>query len=293
MRLLKCAVRSLVVGLSLWGPILVGAQVTLSDDVGRTVRLAKPAARIVTLEPFLTELVFAAGAGDRLVGVSSDSHYPFETFRIPKVRDVSTFLSGQVSSLKPDLVLAWAEAIEPEQVERITAAGMTVFVAHARRLDDVPRLLRSIGGLTGYDANLPAVGFERSLERLRQANATKPKVSAMVEVRHKPLTTVSARHFLSDALEVCRAENVFATQTAARPEVSVEQVMRRAPHVIIGFGSASSIEEFKGNWSLRQQLEAVRAGRLVFLQSDVIYQPTTRSLEHVAQLCERLDGVRP
>jgi iron complex transport system substrate-binding protein len=285
-------VRAIALGLLLGASPMSEAQVSLTDDVGRTIHLAKPAARVVALEPFLTELVFSVGAGARLVGISSESRYPFETFRITKVRNASAFI-GQASSLKPDLVLAWADSIEPEQVERITAAGMTVFVADAPRLADVPRLLRTIGALTGHDGNVPAVDFEHGLERLRQSNIRKPKVAVMVEVRYKPLTTVSARHFLSDALEICRADNVFATQVTPMPEVFLEQVMRRAPRVIVGFGSASSAEEFKGNWSLRRELEAVRAGRLVFLQSDVIRQPTTRSLEEVAQLCEKLDSVRP
>jgi iron complex transport system substrate-binding protein len=285
-------VRSLVSVIVLGAPALLQAQVSLTDDVGRPIRVAKPAERVVALEPFLTELVFAVGAGERLVGISSESRYPFETFRIAKVRDASAFI-GRAASLKPDLVLAWADSIEPEQVERITAAGMTVFVADAPRLADVPRLLRIIGALTGQNGNMAALDFEQGLERLQQSNIGKPKVGAMVEVRHKPLITVSARHFLSDALQICRAENVFATQVAAMPEVYLEQVMRRAPHVIIGFGSASSAEEFKTSWSVRQELEAVRAGRLLFLQSDVIKQPTTRSLEQVAQLCERLDSVRP
>lgn len=268
-------------------------RVFVTDDVGRSIHVQTPAIRIVALEPFLTELVFAVGAGRQLVGVSFESRFPVDTFSIPKVRNAATFMIEQMAQMKPDLVLAWAESIDPDEVERISSSGTNIFVAQSRRLDDVPRLLGAIGTMTGHDASAIADTYTRRLDQLRALNAKKVKVSAFVEIRHRPLTTISSRHFLSDALEICRAENVFSTQVAITPEVYWEQVFRRSPQVIVGFGSASNAEEFERNWSVRRGLDAVRTERLVFVDSEVIQQPTTRTPEQVLQLCERIDRVRP
>ena len=265
----------------------------VTDDVERTVRLQKPPARIVTLEPFLTELVFALGRGAELVGIAQGSRYPFETYAIPKVRGISGFLQGQGAAMKPDLVIASIDGIDPDQMDRIAAMGPAVVVVHARRLNDVPRLLRLLGTLTSSDGESAAQGFENRLERMKAANRGKPRVSAMVEIQHRPLTTVSAGHFLTDALEICAADNVFAPQIAVTPEVPWDLVYRRNPRAIVGFGSASGEEEFKGNWAVRRALEAVREGRLLYMESDVVQHPSPRTPDDIARLCKLLDTVRP
>ena len=270
-----------------------GGPIVLTDDAERTVRLMGPATRVVTLEPFLTELVFAAGAGPQLVGVATGSYYPFETFAIPKVRSVDSFIFEQHSTMKPDLVLASIDGLNPDQVERISAMGTSVYVAYARRLDHVPRLLRTIGLLTAKNAEGAAQEYEETINRIRAAHRGKAKFPVFVEIRHRPLTTVSASHFLNDIVDLCGGQNVFATQTAITPEVLWDQVYRRTPRAILGFGSASSMDEFSGNWAVRRQLEAVREGRLLLLDTDVIQHPTTRTPGHVAQVCKLLDTVRP
>jgi iron complex transport system substrate-binding protein len=269
------------------------APIVVTDDVERSVRLNGPATRIVTLEPFLTELVFAVGAGSQLVGIAKGSNFPFETFAIPKVRGVSGFLDEQGAALKPDLVIASIDGINPDEVDRISAMGAAVFVAYARRLDHVPRLLRTFGILTGKGGESAASEYETRIEQIRQANRGKSKIPVMVEIQHRPITTVSASHFLNDALQVCAAENVFAAQVAVTPAVTWEQVYKRNPRAVVGFGSASSVDEFNGNWAMCRQLDAVREGRLLFLDTDVVQHPTTRTPDHVARLCRLLDTVRP
>jgi len=272
---------------------LGAATIVVTDDVERTVRLQKAPTRIVTLEPFLTELVFALGRGAELVGIAQGSRYPFETYAIPKVRGISGFMQGQAAVLKPDLVIASIDSIDPDQTDRIAAMGTAVAVVHARRLNDVPRLLRLLGTLTEGDGESVARDFEHRLEKMKSANLGKPRVSVMIEIQHRPLTTVSAGHFLTDALEICAASNVFSPQIAVTPEVPWELVYRRNPRAIVGFGSASGEEEFKGNWAVRRALEAVREGRLLYMESDVVQHPTPRTPDDVARLCKLLDTVRP
>jgi len=291
----RFALRALGVALAmLLATSAASAPLFVTDDGGRTVHMKEPAKRIVALEPFLAELVFALGAGKQLVGVNGDSSYPPEVFRIAKVSATpSIFILEQLPIMKPDLVLAWVETIQENEIERISAAGPAVFVADARHLEDVPRVLKALGVLLGRGAADVIEAYERKLDDLRAANARKVPVNAFVELQHRPLTTVSAKHFLSEALEVCRATNVFNTQIDVTPKVSWEQVERRNPWAIVGFGSSSNEEEFRRNWNLRRGLRAVQAGNFVYIPSDVTVQPTTRTPDDIERICVGLDRVRP
>lgn len=268
------------------------AQLTIKDDLNRPLILKSPAKRIVTLSPSLTELVYAAGAGDLVVGVDSLSDYPPAAKQATQVKTGAQFTVDQLVPLKPDLVLAWRDGIKKDQIDGITAFGATVFVAHARHLGDIPRLLETIGRMTSRDTSGVISDFERRLEKVKLANLNKPRMSAFLEIWNRPLTTISGNHILSEALEVCRAENIFGELPGNAPKVSFEDVAREDPYVIIGAGSASSPEEFRQNWRIRQGLTAVRSQRLVYLESDAIQRPTPRTPEGIAQLCATLDAVR-
>lgn len=268
------------------------AQLSLRDDMNRQINMKKPATRVVTLAPFLTESLFAAGAGDLAVGVDEHSTYPPQVFSVPKVPMGANFAVDRLAALKPDLVLAWRDGIRAEDIQRITDFGATVYVATARHLDDVPRLLRTVGMLTGRDASAAAAEFESRMEKLRRENASKPAITTFVEIWHRPLTTVSGNHFLSEALEVCRARNVFAALPGMAPKVSIEGVQEKDPYMIIGAGSASSDTEFRNNWQVRTVLNAVKQRRLLYVDDESISRPTPRTPAGIARLCSRVDDIR-
>jgi iron complex transport system substrate-binding protein len=268
------------------------AQLSLRDDLNRPIFMKKAATRVVTLSPSLTELLFAVGAGDLAVAVDSLSVYPPETFALPKVATGAGFSLDRISTLKPDLVLAWREGIRRDEVEAMASFGTTVFVASARSLDDVSRLLRIIGQLTGRDAGAAVNAFEERLFRLKRENAYKPKLTTFIEIWNRPLTTVSGSHLLSEALEICRAENVFGDLPGFAPKVSWEEVQSKNPFLIVGAGSAASIAEFQSNWHMRPSMAAVQSGRLLFVDDDNITRASPRAPEAIAKLCRSLDDVR-
>jgi iron complex transport system substrate-binding protein len=273
-------------------PAVFAAPVTLKDDLGRTVTLGAPAKRIVTLAPFLTELAFAIGAGDRVVGVSAYSDYPAEAKSLPVVSSALGVSLEQVAALKPDLVVAWRDSFRVEDIDPLERVGAAVYVAHGRRLDDIPGLLRVLGTFTGLDVSSNISRFQSDLAALRLRYANRPKVDVFLEIWHKPLTTISGAHFMNDALEMCGARNVFKDAPGVAPTVSWEEVYARDPSVIIGTGSASNEVEFKANWKERSTLSAVKAGRLEWINPDKLQRPTTRTPQGIAELCARLDRWR-
>jgi iron complex transport system substrate-binding protein len=279
-----CVVQALLVTAS--------AGVSLVDDTGRKVELAAPAQRIVTLAPSLTELVYSAGAGARLVGVSAHSDYPPAAKALPVVASALGPSLEPLLALEPDLVLAWRDSIRDEDVARIERLGVPVFVTQAKRLEDVPRLLAAVGRLAGVDSAGAARAFRERLAALRSAHANRPRLAAFVEIWHRPLLSISGPHWISEALEICGAANAFADLPGPAPHVSWEELYARDPAVIVGMGSAPDAARFRAQWQERATLAAVRAGRLVFVEGDTIQRPTLRLAEGVASLCAGLEAAR-
>jgi iron complex transport system substrate-binding protein len=190
-------------------------------------------------------------------------------------------------------VLAWRDNMRIEDVSRLAAFGIAIYVADARNFEDVPRALRAIGTLTGRDTSPAIDAYQRKLERLRAQYATKPKVTALLEIWHQPLTTIAGRHFMNDALEICGARNVFGDLSGVAPVVSWEEVLVRDPDVIVGISSASSERDFRANWNERASLHAVMQGHLVYADADRLQRLTARTPDGVASLCASIDRIRP
>jgi iron complex transport system substrate-binding protein len=290
MKSLLAAALASIAALSLSAPAV--AQLSIRDDLNRVVIIKKPATRVVTLAPFLTELLYEAGAGSLAVGVDEHSDYPPQVFSVAKVRTGAGFTLDQLAKLKPDLVLAWRDGIRRDDVERIAGFGTMVFVASARQLEDVPRLLEAIGTLTGRNTEPQIASFQEKVDKLRRANAGKQTLQVFLEIWNRPLTTVSGESFLSEALEICKAENVFAERRGSAPKVSFEDLATKDPYVIVGSGSASGPAEFRANWQLRPSLSAVKGNRLVYITDDTITRPGPRTPEGIGHLCAELDGIR-
>lgn len=274
-------------------PFAACAQISVRDDLGRSIVIKSRPLRIITLAPFLTELVFAAGAGDRVVAVASLSDYPPEVRALPQVPTGAQFSLDQIANHKPDLVLAWRDGIRRNDIERMSAFGAAVYAASARSLDDVPRLLKDIGAMTGSDVSAAVAQYEEKLDRLKRENAEKPRVAAFLELWHRPLTTISGAHFMSEALDICRADNVFKDIDGTAPQIQWDELYEKDPYVIVGAGSATNAEEFRSSWGVRQGLSAVKGERLVFVDSDAFQRPTPRTPDGIAELCSALDKVRP
>ncbi|HJS39655.1 MAG TPA: helical backbone metal receptor, partial [Burkholderiales bacterium] len=123
------------------------AQVRVVDDYGHEVALAAPARRVVSLAPHLTELMYAAGAGERMVGALAYSDYPPEAKALPRVGSEAGIDLEAVVALRPDLVVAWPQSGSTRAIERIAALGIPVFRSEPRELEDIARTIETLGRL--------------------------------------------------------------------------------------------------------------------------------------------------
>jgi iron complex transport system substrate-binding protein len=159
-----------------------------------------------------------------------------------------------------------------------------VLHTQATRLDDVPRLLRLIGQASGHAAQGDAVArdFSARLAALRLQYTHTMAVPVFYQVWDRPLMTVGGTHWISDALSLCGARNVFADLNAASPVVSREAVLRRAPELIVG---GSDAPDLRRQWQRFASLPAVKNDAFVRVDADRLHRPTPRLIEGVAGLC--------
>jgi len=268
------------------------AAVALRDDAGRAVRLEHAARRVITLAPFLTELVYDVGAGATLVGVSEHSDWPAAARSLPQVGNAFDFSLERIAALRPDLVLVWKDSVRASDIERIESFGARVFVLQARSIDDVPRALANVATLVGGDAVGHARAFREKIARLRARYAQRRTLSVLLEIWHDPLTTVAGAHFINEALEACGARNAFADLPGVAPPIPWEEVYRRDPEVVVSVSEGTTREAFLRAWQSRPTLRAVRSGKLVFLPPDRLQRQSARLADGVEELCAALERVR-
>lgn len=274
------------------------AAVSVVDDAGQTVTLAQPARRIVSLAPHVTELLYAAGGGDRIVGTVSYSDYPPQARGIPRVGDNKALDLERIAALKPDLVVVWRHGNAEKQTERLRALGIPLFHSEPRRLEAIPDNLEKLGVLLGTEpvARRAADAFRKQVDTLRKTYAARPPVTVFYQVWQQPLMTLNGQHLVSDLLALCGGRNLFANEAPLVATVSVEAVVAGNPEVMLtaGMGATASdkpLADF-AMWERWKQMTAVARGNLFVINGDLINRAGPRVTQAAAEICKDLETAR-
>ena len=273
------------------------APLQVHDDRGKTLRLAVPATRVISIAPHLTEIAFAAGVGAKLIAVSEFSDYPSEALRLPRVGDGARVDIERILTLKPNLVLAWKSGNQAGDIEKLERLGIPVWVSEPARLADISRLLRDVALLAGepVKGERAAGDFERELQKLRQrdsgAAVQQAALRVFYEIWHQPLLTVNGAHIISDVITLCGGKNVFGGVPVLTPAVSLESVLAARPQVILGGGSANGEADFVARWR-RTPLAALQAIPARYIAPEGIQRQSPRILEGIRAICTHLDVAR-
>lgn len=264
------------------------------DDIGRTVKLDQPAARIVSLAPHITENLFAAGIGRRVVGAVTYSDFPVEAREIPPVGGYDNIDTERILAMQPDLVIAWKEGNQFHQVERLMELGLTVFVNEPQQLEDVAADIVRFGILGSREDHAGAVAqnYLAELSRLRDEYSELEKVSVFYQVWPKPLTTVTDKQIIGNVIRLCGGSNIFGGMSALTPQVGTEAVLAKNPDAIIVSGMNEARPDWLDDWKQWSFLRAARYDNLFFIDPDIIQRYTDRILLGARQLCEVLEQVR-
>jgi len=281
---------ALVLALALAGA--AGARVAVVDDEGRTVELAQPARRIVSLAPHLTEQLFAIGAGDLIVGTTDFADFPEAAKGLPRVARAHSVDLERVSAARPDLVLVWGSGFPPATVDAVRRLGVPTFVSEPARLADIATSLERLGALTGRSPERAAAAFNAKLAALRDRYRGRREVRVFYQVWNDPLMTLGGRHVVSEGIALCGGRNVFADLAPIAPRVSTEAVLAADPEVIVTAEPGARPSGALAMWQRFERIAAVRRNLLVTLDADRINRHGPRIVDEIAVLCEAIDRAR-
>lgn len=275
-------------------PSIAFSSVSVIDDEKNKIELTNPALRIISLAPHITESLFAAGAGDKIIGAVSYSDYPEAAKKIPRVGGYPSLDLEKIISLKPDLVIAWASGNNKAQVDKLRAFGINVFMSEPRYPEDIAKTIRRFGVLaaTNKVAMKASGDFLKHYHSLHKRFSNKKKVKVFYQIWNKPIMTISGGHLISKVIELCGGENVFANLSTLTPRISLEPVLASKSEVIISGGMGKARPEWLDEWKSWPELPAVKNGQLYFIDPALMQRVGPRILQGADKLCELLDKAR-
>lgn len=271
------------------------AGVPFTDDLGRTIHVERPATRVLTLAPSLTEIVYAAGAGHRLVGAGQPDNYPPAVDTLPRYSTYPLDYEA-VAALRPALVLATTQINSPRDAETLAALDIPTAFLSFDSLDDVLRGLRTVGALLGTPAQADAAAdsLARAIDALRARTADvaeRPRVLFLIG--DDPLFSYGSESYIHTLIALAGGESVTADIGTEAPVLSEEFVLAAAPDVIIGAWGAdydpAQLLDKHPSW---ERVPAVREGRIYSLHPDLVNRPGPRLVEGARQMAALLHPSR-
>jgi iron complex transport system substrate-binding protein len=263
----------------------------VTDHLGRKVSVPDHPKRIVSLAPSLTEVLFALGAGDHVVGVTNYCDYPAEAGTRQKIGDMINPNLELVAALHPDLVLITKEGNRRETLNAIEHLNIPIFAVETSRLDDISRMFRDVGRAIGAKSNGDnlAAAMDQRVARVQHSVAGRPIKKVLMLIWLQPMVTVGHGTFLSDMLDRAGAISIADGESQPWPKLSIEEIVRSDPEYIVvtrSPGFAPTREELlrTPGW---KELNAVKQDHIVYLP-DAAQRPGPRIADMLETLARAL-----
>ncbi len=255
----------------------------VQDDLGRSVKLPERVSRVVSLAPSLTESIYAVGAGDRLVGVTTYCNFPEAAKAVEKVGDTQTPNIERIVALKPDVVFVSTASQLEAFMRTLDQQGIAVYVMDSKSLAEVIDDLRTLGRILGTEkpAELLTVGLK---ERIR-AIGRKESRRVFIQISNEPLFTIGKDSFLTEVVEKAGGESVTKDVPSGYPKLSKETASATNPEVLI----LSDSEDNREPNAAFKNSEAVKNGRVYRIDPDIISRPGPRLVDALEQIAGFLD----
>src|SRR5690554_1595963 len=275
-------------------PAMAWAEVCAEDRRGVQVCLPEPAKRIATLSPGATELMFAAGAGEKVVAVVNHSDYPPAAQKIPLVGNHTRIDLEALLALEPDLVITWVTGSPPAQMEMLQELGLTTFAIEPRTFEQVSGVIERLSVLAGTEKEgyAEAQRFRAGIAAIAEKYRNVEPIPVFYQVWETPLMTISDDHLIGKVLQLCGGLNVFGDMPRLVPRISAEVVLAADPHVILTGSVEGTSDDELDHWKSYSGMTAVARGNLFFIPASPISRPTPRLLEASEAVCQKLDIAR-
>ena len=264
----------------------------LVDQIGRTVEVAEPLTRVVSLAPSLTETSYEVGGGATLVGATQYANHPEQATRLPRVGSYVALDIEKIVSLKPQLCLAIRDGNPKATIDKLESLGVPVYVFDPQSLEEIVDVVTRLGDVYGtaeYASGLAEL-YQQRLDRVaRQVAKVKQRPEVFFQIDAQPIISAGADTFLHQLLTRAAAVNLAADRTGY-PRYSWEELLMLNPEVVLlaSMGGGYSAAELRGQWQQWPQIDAVRGGRLFVVDADLFDRPTPRLIDALEYLVELL-----
>jgi len=265
-------------------PVSGMSQIAVTDDLGDVVVVPRPAQRIISLSPHLTEVLFSLGAGNRIVGTSRYSDFPEAARSIPVVGDAFSMNVEAIVASQPDLIIAWSTGGASRALEKLSAMGFPIYVNEAATIESIGDTAAAIAVLLG----LGPLGAELKRLHLKKINQLRNRYkgvadkSVFFQISDESLYTVNDGHLIGQAIGICNAENVFGGLQIPVPLVSLESVVVADPDVIV---IAKPDDQADSHWQSRWAKFDGFDLRIRWVKPGLVSRPSLRMVEGIEELC--------
>ncbi|MGD8227709.1 MAG: cobalamin-binding protein [Desulfobacteraceae bacterium] len=274
---------SLLSLLIIFGWVSAPLCITFKDALERKVTLKGEPKRIVTLAPSITEILYFLGLGNRVVGVTQFSYYPPEAKLKPKVGSYIDLNVEKIISLAPDLVIGTADGNQPGVVDLLEQAGIPVFIVNPRNIHQTIDTVAIVGRLCGGPKKASALSKQLSqrVDHIIDHTKSKRRPLVFLQINLRPIMTINKDTFLHDLIQLAGGRNMTEKEPITYPRISLEEVIRKKPEVIIisSMERGGRFEKARQDWFKWTSIPAVKDGRVHLIDSDLIDRPSPRIVE--------------
>ena len=260
---------------------------TFVDDLGRKIYLATTPVRIVSLAPSMTEMLFAIGLDQEIVGVTPYCDYPPQAKAKPKVGYASPNIET-IIALRPDLVLAPREFMRADLLAKLEQLKIPTFILDARTIVEIPSHIQTIGRMVERtkEADRLANDMRKQIAEIKSKVEPLQRPRVLYVLNSTPLITVGPGSFIHQLIELAGGTNVAARSGVAYPRFNMEEVLKEDPEIIVfPVGSAEGIPESDQKlWHRWETLSAVKQGRFHRISSELLNRPGPRIVQGLEAL---------
>jgi len=266
-------------------------QVEIVDDMGRKITFDKSPTRIISLAPSVTEMLFAIGAGDHIVGVTNYCDYPQEVKFKTRIGGMTNPNYEKIIELNPDLIIMTVEGNTKEDFNKLEQLGMKIFVMNPRNFNGISSSILDIGKITGYERNAEELVSqlrtrEENVRRLVET-LSKPKVLVLISLN--PIMTAGSNTFVNEMVETAGGINIAGTEPIPYPQFSREEILKRNPDVILAPSDLMlSVEQIINAYPEWKMLRAVKDKRVFLIEANLMQRPGPRFIDGLEEITKAI-----
>jgi len=254
----------------------------------------KPAQRIIALSPHSVELLYAIGAGDKIVATLEYSDYPKAAKAIPRIGSFAGVQIEKLVEFQPDLVVGWKSGNKTSDLDKIKSLGFNLVYTQPSNINGIFSDLEKLGELTGRQKSAKSVidNMKHRYQLIQQKYEKAQTINVFYQLWHDPLQSVGGDSWIESLIKDCGATNIFRDSHSPYPMISMESVIVKNPDVIIIPNHSGSSGEELGFWSKWTEIAAVKSNNIFTIDSDLLHRFSPRALDGLQILCEKIDKAR-